>query len=200
MGTSKRKSGIARTGNFLLGYALGALAWILGLHCLRLDPNARPVVQRSRFLMHFLKLSLWTIEIGLVYRVLVLLGDWLYQTRDLEAGIALLGLTVIFLYIKIFWPWVFPKILPGFNVFFCPQCFQKQIFRFLPVSLQYGFFVTYLCRYCSCLVNGFGEQVFYPLRVPFKRIVLCSTRMLPAILTAMVLGFYLFRIIDSHFL
>jgi hypothetical protein len=108
-----------------------------------------------------------------------------------EVSTAILVKSVAFLYIKVFWPRVFPEILPGLHYFLCPQCYQKQTFRFLPVSLKYGFFVTYLCRYCSCLVNAWGEQVFYPLNVNFKKTLPSAAKALGPVVLALLLGFFL---------
>jgi hypothetical protein len=85
------------------------------------------------------------------------------------------------------------------HVFFCPQCYQKQTFKFLPVSFQYGFFVTYLCKYCACLVSGWGEQIFYPVNVPLKKIKPSLSKTIPAAVLAIVLGFAVFRFIWSFF-
>src|SRR6267154_750613 len=168
MSSPRKKNKTPRMVQFLIGYTLGFLSWMAGLHCLRVDSQGRLVLFSRRFLKHLLKLFLWTIEIALVYQLFAWYRGWLLQAAGHEIAMAFVVKSVVFLYIKVFWPRVFPEILPGLHVFFCPQCYQKQTFRFLPVSFQYGFFVTYLCRHCSCLVNAWGEQVFYPLNVSFQ--------------------------------
>jgi formate/nitrite transporter FocA (FNT family) len=79
-------------------------------------------------------------------------------------------------------------VLPGLSRFFCPQCFQHQIFKFTPISFRYGFFVTYLCRYCSCFVDGWGQQLYYPMEAPWKKIGFVLTRLLPVSLGVVVGG------------
>lgn len=197
MGNSKRKKAFIRTGRLLLGYGLGSIAWAAGLHCLRVDPGGDPVLQRPLFLKHLLKLLLWTLEIGLLYRLLVLYWGWISQAAGTMIAVSVMITAVFFLYIWVFGKKFLPRLLPGSHVFFCPQCYREQTFRFLPVSFQYGFFVTYLCRYCSCLVNGWGEQVFYPLGVPFKKILPCSIRILPVILAVLTAGICILRMIES---
>jgi hypothetical protein len=191
---AKKKSKITNIFRFLTGYSLGFLCWVLGLHCLRVNPNGTLELSGRKFLKHLFKLFMWALEIALVYHVLVIYCSWLMQATGTEKATAFLVKSIIFLYIKVFWPRIFPEILPGFHVFFCPQCYQKQTFRFLPVSFQYGFFVTYLCRYCSCLVNGWGEQIFYPANISPGKVVSSVGKMLPAVLAVLVTGFWIFKV------
>lgn len=175
------------------GFLLGFLAWVAGLHCLEADPQGHIRVSGRKLSKHLLKMFLWVLWISLVYQLLVAYCSWLFQATVAEKTTAFLVKSVIFLYIKVFWPRVFPEILPGFHVFFCPQCYQKQTFRFQPVSFRLGFFVTYLCRYCFCLVDAWGSQVFYPLQVPFKSVIPSMMKMAPAILAVLTAGVGVFK-------
>ncbi|HXL73069.1 MAG TPA: hypothetical protein VN963_05520, partial [bacterium] len=161
----KKKTKTPKLIQFLIGYSLGFICWVAGLHCLNVDQAGIVSISAKRLRKHLFKVFMWTLEIGLLLNLMSLYRNWLNGAAVPEIELAFVVKSVIFLYIKVFWPKVFPEILPGMHVFFCPQCYQKQTFRFMPVSFQYGFFVTYLCRYCSCLVNGWGEQIFYPVNV-----------------------------------
>ncbi|HEY5038393.1 MAG TPA: hypothetical protein VIJ93_04895 [bacterium] len=183
----------------LIGYGLGFWAWVMGFHCLVLDSNGSPRLSTRKFFKHLFKLFLWTVEIALLYQLLVMYRGWILQAKPPEIAMAFLVKSVLFLYIRAFWPEVFPEILPGLHVYFCPQCYRRQTFRFLPVSLKYGFFVTYLCRYCSCLVNAWGEQVFYPMGVSTKKIVPLLMKLLPPVLAVLAAGFWIFNILWNVF-
>lgn len=187
-----RRPGVFR---FLTGYLLGFSGWAAGLHCLEIGKEGEAVLSYGKLARHSLKVFLWVLEILFVCQLLVMYCGWLFQATSAEKATALLVKSVLFLYIKVFWPAVFPKILPGLRLFFCPQCYQRQTFRFQPVSFQYGFGVTYLCRHCSCLVNGWGEQVFYPSRFPLKGLLPGLAKTVPAVLTATALGVGLFQTI-----
>jgi hypothetical protein len=175
---------------FLLGYSLGFLAWLAGFHCLEKSAENRIQLSGQKLRQHLFKLFLWAVELTLLYRLLGMYRGWILQASGPEVAMAFLVKSVIFLYVKVFWPGVFPEILPGLHVFFCPQCFQKQTFKFLPVSLQYGFFVTYLCRYCSCLVDGWGRQIFYPLNVTFDKSLAVVSKSLGLVVLTLVLGLF----------
>ena len=154
---------------FLAGYGLGFMAWVMGLHCLRLVSGSW-IPARRKTSRHFLKLFWWTFGAAIFFRLMGLYRVWIFQASSEEILTAFLVKSVIFLYVKVFWASLFPKVLPGLHAFFCPQCYRKETFRFMPVSLKYGFFVTYLCRHCSGLVDAWGNQVFYPLEVTVKSI------------------------------
>lgn len=194
----KRKKGPSLAQR-LMGYALGLLCWTAGLHCLEKDAQGRLRIVPRRFVKHLFKLFLWAVEIALVYHLLIQYCGWLFQATPGEKATAFLVKSVIFLYVKVFWPQVFPEILPGFHVFFCPQCYQRQTFNFQPVSFQFGFFVTYLCRHCFCLVNGWGEQIFYPSGVPFPATVPFLTKMMPAVLAVLAGGALVFKFLWDLF-
>ncbi len=184
---------------FLSGYSLGFLAWLCGFHCLESDTQGGVRLSTRKLSKHLFKLFLWTIEIALVYQLLGLYRNWILRAQPSEIMMAFLVKSVIFLYIKVFWPRVFPEILPGLHVFHCPQCYQRQTFKFLPVSFKYGFFVTYLCGYCACLVNGWGEQVFFPLLTPFSKIYPVFLRCAGPIIFTLFIGFFAAERIFEYF-
>jgi hypothetical protein len=184
---------------FLMGYGLGFVCWLVGLHCLAVDRVGNISILGKRLRKHLFKVFMWILEIGLLLNLIALYRNWLMAASVQEIEIAFVVKSVIFLYVKVFWPRVFPEILPGMHVFFCPQCYQRQTFRFLPVSFQFGFFVTYLCKYCSCLVNGWGEQIFYPVNVSFKKLKPSLFKTVPAAVLAMILGFAVYQVIWGFF-
>ena len=167
MAGKKRKKG--QKLKFLMGYSLGFFCWLAGLHCFEADSQGGVHLSRPKLLKHLMKVFLWALELTLLYHLFGIYLSWLLQATSPEKVTAILVKSVAFLYVKVFWPRVFPEILPGLHVFFCPQCYQKQTFKFLPVSFRYGSFVTYLCNYCSCLVDGWGNQIFHPSPVTFKQ-------------------------------
>ncbi len=146
-----------------------------------------------------MKVFLWALELTLLYHLFGLYFNWLLQASGSDKAMAILIKSVIFLYVKVFWPRVFPEILPGMHVFLCPQCYQRQTFKFLPVSFQYGFLVTYLCKNCSCLVNGWGEQIFYPSSVGFKQLTGYMAKTLSLVTVVLALGVTAFEIFWRNF-
>jgi hypothetical protein len=190
----KKKKKTPKLIQFLIGYSLGFISWLAGLHCLVVNQGSVSI-SAKRFRRHLFKVFLWTLEIGLLLNLMSLYRGWILGASTYEIELAFIVKSVIFLYVKVFWPRVFPEILPGMHVFFCPQCYQKQTFKFLPVGFQFGFFVTYLCKYCSCLVNGWGEQIFYPETVTFNKVKPSLAKTIPAVLLAMVLGAAAFQLI-----
>lgn len=198
MGTRGKKNKAANLLKFLVGYSLGFVAWVTGLHCLEEDGKGGLTLSGRKLSRHLFKLFLWTVEVILLYHVLSWYRGWILQATTFEIEMAFLVKSVVFLYVKVFWPRVFPEILPGLHVFFCPQCFQRQTFRFLPVSFRYGFFVTYLCRYCSCLVDGWGKQIFYPLSVPVHRATPAVMKLLgPVVLTLLAASFVSLKVLET---
>ncbi|HTA77143.1 MAG TPA: hypothetical protein VK791_08295 [bacterium] len=183
---------------FLMGYSLGFISWLVGLHCLVVKQGMISISVK-RFRKHLFKVFLWTLEIGLLLNLMSLYRGWILGASTYEIELAFIVKSVIFLYVKVFWPRVFPEILPGMHIFFCPQCYQKQTFKFLPVGFQFGFFVTYLCKYCSCLVNGWGEQIFYPETVTFNKVTPSLIKTIPAVLLAMALGVAAFQSVWQFF-
>ncbi|HUO56674.1 MAG TPA: hypothetical protein VMV05_00710 [bacterium] len=171
MSSSKKKSLLPKSLQFLIAYCLGFLSWVAGLHCLEGDSGTGLRVIPDKLLKHSLKVLLGTVELILLCWLFNWYRGWLAQATVSEVTMAFLVKSTVFLYFRIFWPGIFPLVLPGVHPFFCPQCYRKQVFRFLPVSLRFGYFVTYLCRHCSCLVDGWGRQVFYPLRVTLGNIL-----------------------------
>jgi hypothetical protein len=147
---------------FAGNYTIGFIHWVAGAHCWAEDLTGRLLPIFPKIFRHFFKVFLWSLEVCLLINLFGAYRGWLMKAVPSEIAMAFLLKSVIFLYIKVFWPQVFPEILPGMHVFFCPQCYKKQRFRFMPVSLRFGHYVTYLCHHCSCLVDGWGNQVFYP--------------------------------------
>ena len=193
MDASKKRTKIPKPLKFLAGYLSGSIFWISGFHCLEVKPSGDVSLSSSRWTRHLLKLFLWTLAFSFVLDLLGLYRAWILNAAVPEIVMAVLVKSIIFIYIKVFWPRVFPTVLPGMRLFFCPQCYQEQTFLFMPVSLQLGFGVTYLCRYCSCLVNGWGEQIFYPLNVRVGRILSLVPKILPPALLACGAGFWFCR-------
>lgn len=147
---------------FLVNFLFGFLHWLAGSYCWLEDSEGNWNLVYSRWFRHLFKVFLWSLEIVLFIFIFAAYRDWLLKATPTEISTAFLVKSVIFLYIKVFWPRVFPEILPGMHVFFCPQCYQRQTFKFTPISIKYGNYVTYLCVYCSCLVDGWGNQIYYP--------------------------------------
>ncbi len=199
MDKPKEKTKTPKLIKLLMGYSLGFICWLAGLHCLAVSQEGEVSILIKRLRKHLFKILLWTVELGLLFNLLSIYRNWIMSATLPEIEMAFVVKSVIFLYVKVFWPEVFSKILPGMHVFFCPQCYQKQTFKFLPVSFQYGFFVTYICRYCSCLVNGWGEQIFYPVNVPFNKIRPYLSKTIPAAVLAIALGFAAFQAIWGFF-
>lgn len=183
----RRTSKPAGVLGLLAGYSLGTFRWTAGFHCLEEEGEGVRVSGR-KLRLHCLKLAVWCLELTLVFRCLGLYRDWILKAQPSEILAALTLKSVVFLYIKVFWPQVFPKILPGLHQFLCPQCYEKRAFKFLPLTFRLGFGVTYLCGHCSCLVDGWGQQVFYPSKIPFKKCVRTLSLMAPAIIFTLFIG------------
>ena len=147
---------------FAGNYTIGFIHWVAGAHCWAEDLTGRLLPIFPKIFRHFFKVFLWSLEVCLLINLFGAYRDWLLKATPSEIAMAFLVKSVIFLYIKVFWPKGFPEILPGLHVFFCPQCYKRQSFRFMPVSPGFGHYVTYRCCYCSCLVDGSGNQVFHP--------------------------------------
>ncbi len=198
MGPRRKKHKLPGLFNFLSGYSLGFLAWVAGLHCLEVSVQGNLILSGRKLRKHLFKLFLWTTEVILLYHVLGWYRGWILQATTFEIEMAFLVKSVVFLYVKVFWPRVFPEILPGLHVFLCPQCFQRQTFRFQPVSFRLGFFVTYLCRYCSCLVDGWGKQIFFPVSwVPGQMAPAVLKLLGPVALTLLAAIFASLRILEA---
>lgn len=184
-----------RLGFFIL-YILGFFAWVIGLYCL--EPNSNSwSLSRGRAFRHFLKLFGWTVTALFFFRLMGLYRAWIFQAQPGEIATAFLIKSVVFLYVKVFWPRIFPRVLPGLHLFFCPQCFQRQTFRFMPVSTRFGFFVTYLCGYCSCLVDSWGNQLFFPSGFSLRKIYPVLAGLLSFSMIVILCGFWFFDILWS---
>ena len=157
-------AGILRLG---AGYSLGFLAWLSGIYCLYIGEKGSVGLSNPRLLKHLSKVFLWTLWLLFLLRSLA----WIREADGYGTLVFILLLPMLFLFLKLLFSRFFWIFLPGFHVFLCPQCFQSQVFRFQPVSFRFGFFVTYLCPYCSCLVNAWGEQILFPLPVSFVTVL-----------------------------
>ncbi len=184
MAGPKKKSKTTKNFLLLMGYFLGFMAWFCGFYCVEKVEDGTFLISKKKMTWHLIKVFLWTFGFVSVYKLFLVGKIWAFQSPLPDIAMIVLLLLVTFLYIWVFLPGVLTLFIPGLHSFFCPQCFKKQTFRFLPAAFQYGFFVTYLCRYCSCLVNGRGEQVFYPENLSFsKNPSLFLGSLVPALLT-----------------
>lgn len=188
MGRPAKKSFAFKTFQFLLGYSLGTLSWALGFHCLEAGDRGEVRINGRQWARHALKLFAWIAVLALLARAWPVYRDWLLNASILAVTLAFLVKGMIFLYIRVFAPSKLVDLLPGTRHFFCPQCLQKQTFRFTPVSFRFGFFVTYLCCYCFCLVDGWGRQIFFPSAVSFGRVSVFLVKLLPVSLFCVVAG------------
>ena len=182
-----------------MGFAIGFLAWFAGFHCMEMDPNGNAHLSSKKILGHALKVFLWALGITLLYEIL---GKGLGRL-GLAPGLGILGLllvwVVLFIGLKFIKRGAYLWVLPGFHRFSCPQCYQRQSFRFQPVSFNFGFWVTYLCPNCFCLVNGWGEQVSYPLKSTLKKLAPGLGKSIPLVLAALALGIAAVEILVKKF-
>jgi hypothetical protein len=153
----------------LLGYSIGSLSWFLGLHCLEEHHPGQWSPDLKKAGIHFFRVFCWTLGLYFVVFGFHRYFLWLMVADPEQRVVAILGKTVLFLYLRLFWPGLLVRILPGVRGFFCPQCYEKRSFRFLPVAGSFGNWVTYLCPHCSCLVDGWGNQIFYPKETGITR-------------------------------
>jgi hypothetical protein len=182
---NKNSVGISR---LLLGYTIGFFAWLAGFHCVEMDSNGKAHLSPKKFLGHILKVFLWVLGITLLYEAFGMGLGRLGLAPGLGAVGVLLVWLVLFIGLKFFRHGAYLWVLPGFHRFSCPQCYQSQSFRFQPVSFQFGLWVTYLCPSCACLVNGWGEQIVYPIKVPFGKLTPCLFKSVPGVVVAIGLG------------
>ncbi|HVM31882.1 MAG TPA: hypothetical protein VMU88_02015 [bacterium] len=172
----------------VLGYVLGTLSWTAGFHCLEGGEGDHLRLGAGAWSRHLIKLFTWITALGLLARAWPAYRDWLLGAAWLSITLAFLVKGLIFLYLRVFAPSKLVDLVPGTRHFLCPQCLQKQVFRFTPVSFRFGFFVTYLCRYCFCLVDGRGRQIFFPSTVSFRRASIFLPRLMPASFVAILAG------------
>ena len=182
MDEPKKKNKTPKALRYLIGYGLGFSCWLIGAHCLQAAAEGAFVISWKRLVRHLVTVGLAVLGLGLALEWLFFYRFWILPV---SVGLVLVVVLMFFLYKKAFWQKPIATILPGFKVFLCPQCYQKQAFFFTQASFQYGFFVTYLCRYCSCLVNAQGEQILYPQAISSGKISPLLSQL--AIFTAMVL-------------
>lgn len=191
---AKRKN--TGIGARLFGYGFGFLSWFAGCHCFEEDSKGNTHLLWHKILRHLIKVFLTAAGIAFLFR---LLGG-LASGVKLECYLVGLTLLVFLLYVRVLAPHLFTMILPGTHVFLCPQCYRRQVFKFLPVSFRYGFWVTYLCPNCFCLVNGWGEQIFYPARSTFKKLAASLAKSIPLVLAATALAIAGGEILSKKFL
>ena len=184
---NKNSVGIFR---LLLGFGIGSLSWLAGFHCIEIDSKGECNLSLPKFSRHFLKVMMWTCGI-------YLLSEWggVFMAR-LGGKPAIGWITPLLIWVVLFLILRFVKkgtylwVLPGFHRFSCPQCYQSQSFRFQPVSFQFGFWVTYLCPNCACLVNGGGEQIVYPIKISLSKLTPGLLISVPGALVAIGLGVF----------
>lgn len=182
---NKKSAGISR---LLMGFGIGFLAWFAGFHCMEMDPNGNAHLSTKKILGHALKVFSWALGITVLSEIL---GRGLGRL-GLAPGLGILGVLllwgVLFTGLKFFKRGAYLWLLPGFHRFSCPQCYTRQSFRFQPVSFKFGFWVTYLCPNCFCLVNGGGEQVSYPLQTTLKKLWPGLVKSIPLVLAVTALA------------
>jgi hypothetical protein len=188
MDEPKKKTKAPKWARYLMAYALGFSCWLSGLYCAEIGAGEAVTVSGKKLLRHLATLGLGSLALFMVGGLLLMHRAW-FLPFMIVLGVA--GLLMFFLYKKAFWQKPIAFALPGFKVFLCPQCYQKQAFFFTPASFQYAFFVTYLCRYCSCLVNAWGEQMLYPQNVPSGKISLLLAKALVSSLAVLACSFFL---------
>lgn len=171
-----------------MGYTIGFFAWLAGFHCIEVDSNGNAHLSTPKFAKHFVRVFLWVLGIGLLAQVSGAYIERSGRPAALGLAVVLVVWAVLFLVLKFVKKGAFLWVLPGFHKFSCPQCYQSQAFRFLPVSFQFGFWVTYLCPNCACLVNGGGEQIVYPIKVSLGKLTPGLVKSVPGVLVAVVLG------------
>src|SRR5689334_18984811 len=96
-----------------LGYLVGTVFWLFGTHCLegRQDGSWSPSFKKV--LGHWLKLSGWALGLILLVHGFQRYFDWFLDADPGQRFLALLGKTMLFLYIRLFWPGLLTRLLPG---------------------------------------------------------------------------------------
>lgn len=171
----------------IIGFGAGFWCWLAGLHCLEAGGDNFPFSWR-KFSRHLVHVFFWVFGTTFLYYALRCYLKWAVTAPRLGVVLSLLPPAALLAGLWFFGRRFLFFVLPGFHEFLCPQCYQRQNFRFLPVSFQYGFFVTYLCPHCACLVNGWGEQIFYPQPVPLQKLIPVLFKSCPCVLGTAVLG------------
>jgi hypothetical protein len=189
MDKSTNASPLGKSLLFSANYTLGFVHWVAGSHCWFQQPEGRWAFDYRRWRGHVFKVFLWSLEVSLLINLLGAYRDWLIKAALGEVAMAIVVKSVVFLYVKVFWPRVFPEILPGLRLFFCPQCYRRQTFKFMPVSIRFGHYVTYLCKHCACLVDGWGNQIFHPSDVELGKGWAVFYKTLVASLAIVLLGY-----------
>lgn len=172
----------------MTAFLLGSINGILGLHLVEEGPGGAPGIRRDRSFRHLARLflmgSLVALSVGVCEAILV----WVPRASGYSILLSFLALPSLYLFLEVLWPGAFGRVLGIRRSFLCPQCYQRQDFRFQPVSFQFGSWVTFLCPYCSCLVDAWGGQVLYPSSLTAAKILESSWRTALPSLAALVLG------------
>jgi hypothetical protein len=145
-------------------------------------------VRRDKFFRHLSRLFLAGLLIALFARSCEAVLVWVSQASGHSILLFLLALPSLYLFLEVLWPGSIGKVLGIRRSFLCPQCYQRQDLRFQPVSFQFGSWVTYLCPYCSCLTDAWGEQVLYPSSLTAAKVLKSSWRTVVPSLAVLVLG------------
>lgn len=193
------KSKIPKIFKVLIGFGAGFSCWLAGLHCLEADGPGNITLSWFKLWKHLVRVFLWTFGIIFLYHALRCYLKWMVTAPRFGVVLSLLLPAALLIGLWFYGRRFLFFIVPGFREFLCPQCYQRQTFRFLPVSFQYGFFVSYLCPHCTCLVNGWGEQIFYPQSISFKKLTPVCFKEAPFVFFAVVLGLG-FNVIIWNFL
>ena len=183
-----QKAKTSKIPRILIGFCAGFLCWSTGLHCLELDGAGNLSLSGRKFWNHLTRVFFWVFGIAFLYHAFRCYWRWSMTAPRFEVIFSLLLPVALLVGLWFFGRRFLFFVLPGFHEFLCPQCYQRQTFRFLPVSFQFDFFVTYLCPHCTCLVNGWGEQIFYPQNIPFEKLTPEILKLCPCVLLAAVLG------------
>jgi hypothetical protein len=169
-------------------FLLGSIHGILGLHLIQEGLSGGPGIRRDRFFRHLIRLFLVGSLIVLAARSCEAILAWVPLASGHSILLSFLALPSLYLSLEVLWPGSIGRVLGTRRSFLCPQCYQRQEFRFQPVSFQFGSWVTYLCPYCSCLADAWGEQILYPSPLTVLKILKSSWRTVIPSLMALALG------------
>lgn len=175
-------------------FGVGSLCGIFGLHLIQEAAGGEVGIRRDRFLRHLVRLFGAGVLIALSIGSADML-DRVLRASGYSTLLLFLFLPFAYLVLQVLWPGFLGKSLGTHRSFLCPQCYQRQDFRFQPVSFQFASWVTYLCPYCSCLANAWGEQVLYPSALTVTKVLKDAWRPVLPSLAALVLGvFFMLRL------
>ena len=171
-----------------MAFFLGSVNGILGLHLIQEGPGGGLGIHRGRFLRHLAVLFLAGLMIGSVLQTLGWIHAWVREASGHSLLVSFLFLPSLYVLLEVLWPGFLGKVLGTRRTTLCPQCYQIQVVRFQPVSFQFGTWVTYLCPYCSCLTDAWGEQVLYPSSLKLAKVLTKAWRTVLPSLMALALG------------